>query len=120
MVSFWKSSPPAPVAELADAHDSGSCARNGRGGSTPLRGIEYGLLTVLFYCPCGFFSRQWHTVLLEFYRFACLVCHFFRLHLVELIEVVIVDLSVVVVLNFDGMADPARVLACPIQRRCTV
>ena len=29
----------APVAELADAHDSGSCVRNGRGGSTPLRGI---------------------------------------------------------------------------------
>ena len=45
---------PALVAELADAHDSGSCARNGRGGSTPLQGKKLGLRIELFLCAQGF------------------------------------------------------------------
>ena len=46
----------APVAELADAHDSGSCVRNGRGGSTPLRGISKARSS-----DCVFFVRDYKT-----------------------------------------------------------
>ena len=98
------------MAELADAHDSGSCVRNGRGGSTPLQGIKHGLLTVLFYCA----NRFLWTVgpfggtlfLLRFRQFACLVCHFLRLDFVELFEMGIVHLGVVIVLHFHAVIDP--------------
>ena len=115
-----KASHRAPVAELADAHDSGSCVRNGRGGSTPLRGTQHGLLTVLFYCPHGFL-RVGSTFggtpfFLSFRQFAWLlrhyVCHLFGLYLVEPIEVVIADLCVVVVLNLHTVPNPIRDDVC--------
>ena len=58
---FRLRSPAALVAELADAHDSGSCARLGRGGSTPLQGMRHGLRTVLFYCANSFLPKIPHV-----------------------------------------------------------
>lgn len=100
----------APVAELADAHDSGSCARNGRGGSTPLRGKKHGQKTVLFYWPDGILhvgdNLYGNLFFWSCHCFVCLCCHQFQLHIAELTEAVVINLSVTVVLNFDGMPDP--------------
>ena len=106
----------APVAELADAHDSGSCVRNGRGGSTPLRGKKLGLRTELFYwlngnlscfdCLGG--SRSGPLLQMCSVVYDGLLGHSFNVVLIEPIEMVIIHLNVVVVLNLDAIFDPVR------------